>query len=366
MFELIAITLANMGTKVMWHQHTHLFFGNAIIGVIEGLLLAAIFKSPVIRSILLLVVANYVSVGIGFALFGFMETDGPVQRLWPATIYNYKLWLVAAIAACFVLTIAIELPFVWGALTKELRSWRRALNANLLIQSLTYVTCIGLPYFWQSDVSLSRAVSIEPDEAIELSESLYWIYYISEDTRSVRRVRPDGSQSEHVKDAPFTPRSGLYVFGADGDKLWDLWVYHPSGPNYEKLLIEDLAPRRSAFLDAEGNVHKWDFNMHPAADFRDVKGLRWFVQTHDNNGIACGKRESLDNVFFDMGDEPGDFWLTFTTGLGSWKGRNATILPNDIVIFEFGGQICALDLPNRKLAMITRGHAPVVVPDSAD
>ena len=56
---------ANAGTPLMWATMLHLFFGNAIIGILEGLLLAVFFRLPKGKTIFLLIAANYASAWLG-------------------------------------------------------------------------------------------------------------------------------------------------------------------------------------------------------------------------------------------------------------------------------------------------------------
>ena len=52
---------ANVATPIMWASFFHLFIGNAIIGIIEGLILIKLFKLKKIKKISLLILANYFS-----------------------------------------------------------------------------------------------------------------------------------------------------------------------------------------------------------------------------------------------------------------------------------------------------------------
>ena len=54
------------------------------------------------------------------------------------------------------------------------------------------------------------------------------------------------------------------------------------------------------------------------------------------------------------------YWAV-ETPLASWKVKNAVQLDGDQVVFQLGeSQICILDVNTRRIALVTRGFAPVV------
>src|SRR5689334_1126069 len=57
--------LANAGTPLMWAGMLHLVFGNALIGVFEGLLIARLFSLPKRKTVLVMIGANYFSAWAG-------------------------------------------------------------------------------------------------------------------------------------------------------------------------------------------------------------------------------------------------------------------------------------------------------------
>src|SRR5689334_573687 len=61
-----AAVQANMGTPLMWAGQLHMAFGNAVIGVLEGCIIARIFKVPSSRAVPTMILANYFSAWIGW------------------------------------------------------------------------------------------------------------------------------------------------------------------------------------------------------------------------------------------------------------------------------------------------------------
>ena len=56
-----SVVHANAGTPLMWAGMFHLIFGNLLIGIFEGILLAKIFHLSKLKCIGLLILANYFS-----------------------------------------------------------------------------------------------------------------------------------------------------------------------------------------------------------------------------------------------------------------------------------------------------------------
>jgi hypothetical protein len=103
--------LANAGTPLMWASMLHLVFGNAIIGLVEGLLLSWMFKCSKWKTILILITANYVSAWAG----GFFIAEY-LPSLADITIQNIQFWFLAFVSIAFIATLLIEFPFFWLAL----------------------------------------------------------------------------------------------------------------------------------------------------------------------------------------------------------------------------------------------------------
>jgi hypothetical protein len=55
-------------------------------------------------------------------------------------------------------------------------------------------------------------------------------------------------------------------------------------------------------------------------------------------------------------------WFALETPFGGWKARNATVLPDGKLLFQFGkDQICLLDAERKRIALVVRGRGPVAV-----
>jgi len=137
LFPLVVIMLlpstafANAGTPLMWVSAIHLVAGNALIGIVEGLLLGLFFECSKWKSVLILIAANYASAWGGVLM---ME---PLTSLPDMTIENIRYWLVVFVIVAFLVTLLIEYPFFWFALRLKENPLMQAAKATLLIHGIS-------------------------------------------------------------------------------------------------------------------------------------------------------------------------------------------------------------------------------------
>jgi hypothetical protein len=74
---------ADAGTPLMWAGMLHMVFGNAIIGIFEGLILARVFKLKSGKCVLVMICANYFS-----AWGGELFLNYQITKLLPFNLYN--------------------------------------------------------------------------------------------------------------------------------------------------------------------------------------------------------------------------------------------------------------------------------------
>lgn len=98
---LICIPLtvrADAGTPLMWAGMLHMVFGNAIIGIFEGLILAWIFKLRKGICVLVMIPANYFSAWIGGLYLNHEISDdfAPIRLRFATTAtrqsFGIDLW----------------------------------------------------------------------------------------------------------------------------------------------------------------------------------------------------------------------------------------------------------------------------------
>lgn len=351
MLDDLSFTLGNTASLAMWQRWLHLLLGNAVIGVIEGVLLARLLRLPPILTPFLLVVANYVSATVAAVAFGVFETTGVVELFWRPWLFDYQWWFASALVLSVVASVVIEWATVAPFVPSLESTARRTVFSFIAVNLMTGATCIAAPFLLISEIRLAGVAEITRDRSWIPAEG-FWIYYLDAENDALMRMRPDGGESGVVMRISVEPATTMWVSARREDA-------EDTGPFPMYIGVEDsesyatesgvVADRESAFVR-----DSWDdgvpfLNLAPAADLRGPDhGSEWTMESADNGGVKV----------FGPGHR---YSITFTTALATWKGRNPSILPGDIGIFELGGQICALDLSGRRLTRIGFGHAPVVI-----
>jgi hypothetical protein len=153
------LVLANSISPVMFNHLAMLFVGNAIIGLIEGIVIAKVFKAPMWPCVGLLVVANYASMWAGAALFGIGEAPSLIPDQLFAEPLNHVRWLVAAcIAIALIISLLVEWPFCYMTMPPGRGRFRKSVLATMLAQVSSY-TCLG-PFYLQGTNTLNREVNV--------------------------------------------------------------------------------------------------------------------------------------------------------------------------------------------------------------
>lgn len=76
------VALADVGTSLVWATGFHMVFGNALLGLLEGWLLAKAFSLRRGRCVALMVLANYSSAWLGMFIVAILRASQTVD------IYN--------------------------------------------------------------------------------------------------------------------------------------------------------------------------------------------------------------------------------------------------------------------------------------
>ena len=361
LLALPSVAHANAGTALMQAQGLHLLYGNLLIGVLEGLLLAKLFSLPLMRCGGLLILANYFSAWIGMFFI-----SGPISPSSLIDLNNVStlLWLI--VAATYIATLVLEFPFVALASRGSAGWLRKAILGSLIIQTVSYALLFG--WFWSlSGTSLLTQTDVVDLSAMSLPDDVL-MYYIDSDDGDVY-VRPLAeSGARHVFDLNSDQaHDELLVRRSSADSnTWDLVAYmgdnHPFGPilvTIEESFASVAAPSwhhaitdSPEYFDAEfddGSVPRlgeagsspWKF----WAGYWPIEGL------DPIEGLSGKQTLSGETV-----------QLAIETPFVAWFIRNATHLPTDRVLFQLGDdQLCVYDPENKQIAVITRGRGPVAV-----
>jgi len=342
---------ANAGTPLMWASILHLVFGNAIIGLIEGFIVAWKFKCSKWKTILILIAANYVS-----AWAGGLLVAGGLASLPDITIQNIRFWFLAFLVAAFVVTILIEFPFFWLAMRSKGNSMRRTILATLIINVISYVFLFGW-YWTASGTSMLTRLEVVPAETMELSEP-YSLYFISRDGNQICQM--------NLCDPESIRSVAKVVAHHRNDRLF---ARPRTDSGFDLLLFLDSDDRRAG---KETKILE-DFSDDAPIDWRIKEGHSGRAEgTWSNFGPVpiIGKKSDweFDTAFWAFGGISGNntktgMSLRFSLELpfAAWYVRNATQIPGEYVVAQLGeDQICLMHLESDPPALIARGKGPVV------
>lgn len=351
-----SVAAANMGTPLMWVSMLHLAFGNALIGILEGKLLAQMYQSPKRKSIPLLILANYVSAWAGgFFLLGHLTS------LPDITIQTVRFWFFVFLLAAFVLTLLIEYPFFWLALRPQRHSLRRALVATVMIHGISYT--ILLAWYWiASGTSIITTLEVVSAEELRVQEP-YAAYFISADGNHVLRMdlRDPGSSTPISAVAAHQRNDRLFV-RPKKNSGFDLFVFLES-ENGEKgtelKLLDDfatLAPLDQNIANGYSNHTKgsW-FNYGPVPRVAPKSDWKFHTGFWPGEGLSGDNAKTKQTIQYSL-----------ETPFVVWRIRNATHLAGDLVLFQLGDdQICILHPKSGEIALLARGKGPIAAKPKA-
>jgi hypothetical protein len=356
---------ANMGTPLMWTTGLHLLFGNALIGIGEGALIAALFRAGRPRYILICVAANYFSAWSGAFSLDSTWVRGTVMPwiLGETPLYNVPRLLVLFTAASFVMSVILEWPFIGLALGQRPRRWRQAMLASLVAQTASYAVLVPL-YIASSDVSLYKAVQI--DRSLAFARGVpAWVYYIGPEGGDVWRVRLGGSERSKVRDIPRVGlQAKLLARRSAASAPWDLWVRwdtHSKENPLEAVVLTAFAAGQVSEFAGENEDDDEHLGGNVDADLRSTGARDWTVEGSAwSDGIwAKGGPGPASNVRLGSLETP---WLM-------WQVNKPVVLPGDLVVFSLlahgsPDQIVVVGLRERRIGLLARGSGFLVALDA--
>jgi len=346
---------ADAGTPLMWAGMLHLVFGNALIGLAEGLLLGWLFSVPKRKGVPAMILANYTSAWIGGLLIG-----GAIARAVPMDLNNAWTWFWIMVVVTYCITLVLEWPF-FAWCFRGTRDWlKRGLRATLFLVSASYIVLFGW-YWMASGTSLYTKMHIVAPADLSLPESVVVYYIAPADGNVYKRQLAGGSEQKvyelHSKDE----NDRLFVRPSASDKnRWDLVA---------RLQPKDYPDHR--FVDVLTNLP-----LEAAPDWRrtEIKSPE-----DEDTWFNFGKVPSLGSATSSQWEFTTGFWpiaglhalnkatseeerFSYETLFGAWMIRNAVNLPSDKVLFQLGAdQICAFDPVTRRVALLWHGRGPVPV-----
>ena len=342
----IPAIFANTGTPLVWASMGQLLFGNIFIGVLEGWLIARLFGIP--RAVIpAMIGANYLSLVPGMLLLPALSAAvaGGIEP----NVYTAPAYMTGMCALLFVLSAIVEWPICFAILGRRPRRFRDSWLASLAAQAASYAVLVAY-YGAASDFSIYTEVDVTRSLVPSLPSNAV-VYFLSPEADSLWRVRLDGREPEKVADVPQEDRTRPDPWRLT-DRAPCLAAELEAGQNVYRLWFKDdershaiPAPRIPAgawrFADVDED-RPWETRELRAPAERSVEV--WAIR-----GLAG--LELTGSV---------QFRLRLETPFLSWRAREPTVLPGDLVVFEMARQILVLDVRARKLGLLARGRAPLV------
>jgi len=350
-----SIAQANAGTPLMWAGMLHLVFGNLIIGIAEGILLAKFFSLRTGKCIGLMILANYLSAWLG----GLIIANGIAKAL-PMGLYTAwpLLWLMVLVT--YLLTLFLEFPFVALAFRGD-SMWRlKSVRASLFVQSISYAALFGW-YWLASGTSLYTKTEVVELSSISLPEKVL-VYFISGNDGDVYEGALRKANWKKICDLNSSRRNDrLFVKPSDTQtNSWDLMARletdehrKPKIVTVEERFAVVAAPSwRSTNTDPPQYEGSW-FNFGQVPKLGDAQSSSWEFWSGfwPIEGLRGAQTNSGQRVHFSL-----------ETPFVSWSVRNATHLPTDKVLLQLGDdQICVYDPKTKQIALLTQGRGPIAV-----
>lgn len=342
------VASANAGTPLMWAGMLHLVFGNALIGLGEGLLIALVFKRPRARCIGLMIAANYLSAWLGgWALVGGIATklDWHLYNAWRL------FWIF--VVTTYLMTIFLELPFVALCFFRQEKWFFRSFKASLLAQTVSYVLLFGW-YWGASGKSLYTRMNVVQPSEIHLPGNLQ-LYYISAQDGHVHH----GSQI--LGNVISTNRNDrLLIKPIVGQtNQWELAIRRDARRDEDATISIILSPIESSTTAAEPIEEHWPNGRGTSFNFGDALVMGGQSDTNWEIWTGFWPVEGMRFKNNKTGESTHFAWETL---FSQWNARNAILPPDDRAVFQLGeDQICVVELTTKKIALLARGRGPAAV-----
>jgi hypothetical protein len=350
-----SVAQANAGTPLMWAGMLHLVFGNLIIGIVEGILLAKVFGLTKRKCIGLMILANYLS-----AWLGGLGIGNAIAKALPMGLYTAwpLFWLMVLVT--YILTLFLEFPFVALAFRGD-SAWRRkSIRASFVVQSISYVALFGW-YWLASGTSLYTKTDVVELSSISLPEKVL-VCFISVEDGDVYQGSLREAQWKNIFDLDSSRRNDrLFVKPSDTEtNSWDLMARLETDehrkpkiiPIQERFAVVAAPSWRSTHNDPPQYEGSW-FNFGQVTKLGNAKSSSWEFWSGfwPIEGLRGTQTNSGERVHFSL-----------ETPFVAWSVRNATHLPTDKVLLQLGDdQVCVYDPETKQIALVTKGRGPIAV-----
>lgn len=356
-------SVAQANVISIFHQNIilHLFIGNAFLGLIEGILIARIFKISIMRAVLFMIAGNYFSswIGAGSLLLFGSQLHYPLLHL--VTIDNLHYFLLCLIIFAYLATVILEWPFCLFIMWAKPKRVKKSLYASIIAQTLSYLLILifnpPFGHFYGNPVG-HRKIDIVPVKTFADVPNAT-IYFISISDGNLYTVKPDGSSLEKVCTLPVKQMNmKLLAKPADKPNLWKLYMEKQPDHYWEKptdeLIYTGIEVSGYTQIELDRDPKNRDRTRKRAIDLRTKDPNSLQIYTAMLGDTWLGVENPLELY------SPEIIHLQFDRHILYWTTCNATVLPGDQVVYQLGSQIVLLDPKESKLGLITLGLGPVV------
>jgi hypothetical protein len=355
LLALPSVAEANAGTPLMWAGMLHLVFGNLIIGLFEGMLLARVFGLSKKKSMGLMILANYFSAWLGGLLIAKAIAHVlpmGLQNAWPL------LWVMVIIT--YTLTLLLEFPFVALAFRGDSAWVRKTIRGSLLVQTVSYVILFGW-YWLASGTSLYTKTEVVEISSMSLPEKVL-VSFISAKDGDVYAGSLQDRQWKKVFDLNSSHRNDCLLVRPSSRHTneWDLVARldteerrNPKLVDIQERFASVAAPSWRSMNTDPPQYEGTSFNFGQVSKLGTAQSSPWEFWSGfwPIEGLHGTESKSGVQVSF-----------SFETPFVAWSVRNATHLPSDRILFQLGDdQICVYDPEKKEIALLAEGRGPIAV-----
>ena len=345
LFVVPATIFANIGTTLLLATGFHLVMGNALIGLVEGFILSKVFKLKKSKTILLLILANYCSAGLGYAFLNFQIA--PLYNLYNVRVMFYVFTVVA-----YLLTIVIEWPFIAILFKGDVQWLPKSIKGCILVQTISYILLFG-GYYRVRTTPFYKEIKIVKLSQLSLPENVI-VYYIDASDGDIYGGLING-EKEKIYDINSTQSGSLFLWPNFSNPAKLDLVTGSMRKSQERTNIQNLVASQSDYSSAGSREapNFQHFIAERSIQLADARHSHWAFST------GIGFSEGLLGRNTETGER---VRINYEVPSVMWYARRATHLPDDKVIFQFGHrQICIYDVVKKEIALVASGRDPVAV-----
>lgn len=372
---------ANMPTSLLIPEAIHLLAGNAVLGIVEGIVVGLVIRGRFGPAIGWMLLANYTSAILGVLLLNQVTLARAAWALGPPLEHIPSLTILFTLLF-FALTFAIEWPLCRLAVGDRPKRATWTLRANLAAHVVSYLLLAPF-YFSLSQTQLLDHLKVAPAATISAADPV-WIYYL-DPSGHIRRMRSDGSHNDPVAAEPVTqPELAWLKAKSVGKNRWDLVEGRTEKLQLFQAFREDREGRvLLRGLPGDAGVQERMLSFGGFNYYWGVMGQRKEVVSQTRccpdtvdlrtpntaNWDVCADMLSWYGLMVQSRANPvadrDALHLGFETPFFAWVSRCPNVLPSGQVVYQLADQIVLVDLDRRRIGYLARGAGPLAIREAA-